>query len=430
MQTPVHVVAGFLGTGKTTALLAQLASREGREKCAVIVNDFGEAQIDATLLGGAVAVTSIAGGCVCCTAPEGLAPALEAILDTLKPDRIFIEPSGLARPRDIVDMLSRGVMRDRITIMPAIVLVDVEKLDHPLVAEQIEGADVLLAGRADLARTASLTTFHTRAGELWPAPLLVGEVRGGELPEMAFVWPAGAGPRAAEADDHDHAHSTAGFMARSFVFSPDTVFAWDELRKLLAHTEFLARFKGLFRTELGWFRLDWAGGVMLPGQTAYRRDSRADVILEDAGDLDRFEAGLRAAILPEGDALFGDEAAVALVDADGILFPLTRGALMALPGQVADVSTVVPGRQGSGVYLRELLALAGPGTRFVVSAADGLAAAPAEIDGVGDAILVHSLNRAPLPDDQGGPFRVLVPPGQNGCAAIKGVVRVRVLPGE
>ncbi len=429
MRTPVHIVAGFLGTGKTTALLAQLAAREGKEKSAVIVNDFGVAQIDATLLGGAVALTSIAGGCVCCTAPEGLAPALEAILDTLQPDRIFIEPSGLARPRDIVDMLTRGVTRDRIAIMPAIVLVDVERLDHPLVGEQMEGADVLLAARADLASEASLTTFHAHAGALWPAPMVTGEVHRGDIPAEAFAWPAGAGPRAAEVDAHEHAHSTEGFVARSFVFSPDTVFAWDELRRLVVNTAFLARFKGLFRTELGWFRLDWAGGIITPGQTAFRRDSRADVILESEGDLDHFDAGLRACILPEGDALFGDESAVALVDADGNLFPMTRGALMALPGQVADVSTIVPGRRGSGVYLRELLALAGPGTRFVVSAADGLASSAADIDAVGDAILVHSLDRAPLPDDQGGPFRVLVPPGQDGCAAVKGVVRVRVLPG-
>ena len=118
MRTPVHVVGGFLGTGKTTVLLAELARREGVERCAVVVNDFGQAAIDATLLGGGVQVTNIPGGCVCCTAPEGLGAAVRAILDELKPDRIFVEPSGLGRPRDVVDMLARGEVAARIALGP------------------------------------------------------------------------------------------------------------------------------------------------------------------------------------------------------------------------------------------------------------------------------------------------------------------------
>jgi UDP-N-acetylmuramate--alanine ligase len=91
--------------------LARRAGQDGQagERCAVLVNDFGEARIDRLLLGGGVQVSDIAGGCVCCTAPAGLVPALTAILEELRPDRLFIEPSGLARPQDIVDMLARPV---------------------------------------------------------------------------------------------------------------------------------------------------------------------------------------------------------------------------------------------------------------------------------------------------------------------------------
>jgi G3E family GTPase len=113
MRTPVHVVGGYLGTGKTTVLLTELGKREGNERCAVVVNDFGEAAVDATLLGDGVRVTNIPGGCVCCTAPEGLAPALIAILDELKPDRIFIEPSGLARPRAAAKRREAGLRGGR-----------------------------------------------------------------------------------------------------------------------------------------------------------------------------------------------------------------------------------------------------------------------------------------------------------------------------
>ena len=51
MPVPVHILGGFLGTGKTTTIRAQLAARPG-ERVAVIVNDFGEAGLDAATLEG------------------------------------------------------------------------------------------------------------------------------------------------------------------------------------------------------------------------------------------------------------------------------------------------------------------------------------------------------------------------------------------
>ena len=73
---PVHIVAGFLGAGKTTAIRAQLDARRG-ERVAVIVNDFGEASFDEVSLaeGEPFRITNIPGGCVCCTAPEGFVAA-------------------------------------------------------------------------------------------------------------------------------------------------------------------------------------------------------------------------------------------------------------------------------------------------------------------------------------------------------------------
>jgi DMSO/TMAO reductase YedYZ molybdopterin-dependent catalytic subunit len=88
---------------------------------------------------------------------------------------------------------------------------------------------------------------------------------------------------------------------------------------------------------------------------------------------------------------------------------------------------LVPGRAGSGVYLREVLALGGEGEAFVLGASDGMTTAPLPLAACGDAIVVHSVSGAPLPPDQGGPFRVLVPPGASSCGAVKGLARVRVL---
>lgn len=442
MRTPVHVVGGFLGTGKTTTLKAELARREGRERCAVVVNDFGEAAIDATLLGGGVQITNIPGGCVCCTAPEGLGAAIRAILDELKPDRIFVEPSGLGRPRDVVDMLARGDVAARIALGPTVVLVDPTRTppDPTLYAEQLDAADVLVANRCDLADIDQLAAFDKLAASLWPAPLVVARTRNGVLPPEVWEWPAGAGPRAAEVahdhgHDHGHAHassrpaSTSGYRAGSWVFPPDAVFLWDALTAMLASAEGVMRFKGVFRTDLGWYRLDLAGGVVHPAATSYRRDSRADVILRDDADLGAFEARLFAARSADRAPDTLDSSLVTLVDADGMEIPLSRGALMALPGQVPDVSVVAPGRAGSGVRLAELLRLTQNGARVVFVAGDGLTTEPAPLDGVGESVIVHSLDGGPLPAEQGGPFRLYAAAGSR-CANVKNVVRVRVLGGE
>lgn len=472
MRTPVHVVGGFLGTGKTTVLLHELSQRQGKERCAVVVNDFGDAAVDATLLGSGVKVTNIPGGCVCCTAPEGLAPAIAAILDELRPARIFIEPSGLARPRDITDMLSRGAIADRIERMPTIVLVDPARMnqDPHLAAEQLDGADVLVANRCDLADLDQIGEFSRIANALWPRPLVIAQTSRGVLPAASFVWPDHAGPRVpreGKAENrvetptspdlagghHDHgAHehlghgrsadgsrsgnatpgptenkvaSTTGYVARSWVFPPSVVFAWDRLVSLLTSFPQIERFKGVFRADVGWFRLDLAGGIVHPASTAFRRDSRADLIVREGFDLEAFDTQLRAARLEDRTLNPWDAVVVTLVDPAGNEFPLSRGALSALPSQVADISALVPGRTGTGVKLREVLALAG-GSRFICIANDGFTSEPLPVAEAGDAVLVHSLSGAALPTEQGGPFRLYAGKSDR-CANVKALVRIRLL---
>ena len=449
----VHVVAGFLGAGKTTLLQRLVPRLPGRS--AIVVNDFGEARIDATLLQGAATLAEIPGGCVCCTAPEGLVPAVHALLDEVRPDRIFIEPSGLARPQDLVDMLERGGLAERVRRGPTLVLVDVARI-HPgaparglpdAVLAQIEAADVLVGSRADLADAEQLADFHALAHALWPPPLrTVVAAQGVVSPDVldGSVAPrhhtsheAHDGPCTDACDAHPQTHPGHGHVSLSRVWDADTTFAWDPLRAALEGAA-PERAKGLFRGDIGWFRADVAGGRLHVAATGYRRDSRVDVILRDGPDaaarLAALGAALDASIMRAQDPT-GGAPHVTLVGIDGTALTLTRAALAALPRQIADVGARVAGRVGSAVPLAELLALTLPpaGARFVVSAADGMTTAPVPVAGV-DALLVHTLEGEPLPASQGGAFRLLVPteaPGDGGtrCANVKGVVRVRVVPG-
>jgi G3E family GTPase len=446
-RVPVVTVAGWLGTGKTTAVTDLVSRLPGRS--AVVVNDFGEARIDATILASGASVTDIAGGCLCCTAPEGLAATIEDLLDAVRPDRIFIEPSGLARPQDILDTLSRGGLAARVARGPTLVLVDPSRLADPPegLREQLDAADVLVANRCDLADDSAVAAFRALAAGLWPGPARVVETRFGVLPTDVVDWPAGHGPRAPERDaprqgghdhaGHDHAahdhdaraHAHARYLARSSVFAPDVLFRFDALRAGL-EAPALERVKGLFQTDAGWMRIDRAGGRLHVAATSYRRDSRFDAIAATDAALDALVVALEAARVEEADASVDR---LALVDARGIALALDRAALAALPGQVPDVGVVVPGRAGAGVRLREVLALVAPppDAVFVVRASDGMTTAPVAVPDAGEAVLVHSLDGGPLPEGQGGPFRLLVPPSEGGekprCANVKSVVRVRIV---
>jgi G3E family GTPase len=455
MAVPVHIVSGFLGAGKTTLIRAQLAARRG-ERVAIIVNDFGEAGLDEQALGEGepFRITSIPGGCVCCTAPEGFVGALAAVLDE-SPDRVIIEPTGLARPQDLVDTIRRSPRRGAVELAPVLVVVDPRQLAPdklgalPLVRDQAEAADVLVATHTDVCRPEDLERFRAWAAALWPEPLAVHRSAHGRLDPAALEWPEGQGARAPRAEshahrhhgahDHDRADSTAGFGARSWRWAPDAVFSRERLLDALARLAAgaagapLARLKGIFRTQEGVYRLEVAGGDVRDRLTAYRRDSRVDVIVrsEDPAVLERAGAWLEAALL-RPDELRLDLDRIELVLPDGRVHLVDRELLAGLPDPVADISTLFAKRSGSAARIAELwraLGLSATG-RAVVVAGDGFASEPVDVPVLCQGFLLHSLSGAALPAEHGGPFRLLIPEQAGAplgaCANVKGVAKLVV----
>ena len=443
-RVPVHVVSGFLGAGKTTMLIHQLARRRERERCAIIVNDFGEARIDAALLSGGVAVAEIAGGCVCCTAPEALVPNLTTILREIKPDRVFIESTGLARPADIIDTLRRSALGDALELAPTVIVLDPRRLvtaPPTLLLEQLDAADVVIASHADQRTDAGDAALRAQLHDHYPPPLAVVWASFGVVDEGVFDLRRSAPlpyPLGADHDhdhDHDHGHhgarapSTQGWVSGSRVWSPERVFSAAAIRRALQASG-VERAKGLFRTDLGWYRADRANGAVRVVASPVRSGSAVDVIHDGAqADVDALLATLEGCISDDAHLKPPDEAVVTLVDVQGRAVLLTRFALAALPGQVADVSAQVPGRAGAAVRLAEVLALTfpSPDDQLVLVASDGLTTAPVSVADAEGALLVHSLAQEPLPDSQGGPFRVLTPKGQSSCANVKGLARVVIL---
>lgn len=451
MAVPVHIVSGFLGAGKTTAIRAQLEARRG-ERIAVIVNDFGDASLDEATLaeGEPFRITNIPGACVCCTAPEGFVDALGAVLEG-EPERLIIEPTGLARPQDLVDTIRRSPHGKRLALAPVVVIVDPRRAlactgeGREVLDEQLEAADVVVANRTDLCKPEELERFEARVGELWPEPLALHRTSHGRIPVSLFEWPEGEeAPRAAAGSERGHAHSTdghsdstAGFAARSWIWTPEVVFSSERLRAALGQLAAgpggarLERFKGVFRTREGVFRYEVAGGELHEAPSAHRRDSRADAIVAQSEADALVETGCRleAAVL-SADELEARATQIEVALADGRQHVLDRERLAALPDGVADVSSLFPKRAGSAARVGSLLAALGiaPDGEAVVVAADGFASEPVAVSVLAQGLLLHSLGDAPLPEKQGGPFRLLIPPevpdAPSSCANVKAVIRI------
>ena len=159
MKTPVALVTGYLGSGKTT-LIRALLEDPGLGETAVIVNELGEIGIDHAILRRVDERTVLlASGCVCCTLRGDLADELRDLLDRratgeIPPfTRVVVETTGVADPAPIVaTLVSEPLVRHQYALESVIATVDAQ---HGLRGEeserQVAAADVLVVTKGDLA---------------------------------------------------------------------------------------------------------------------------------------------------------------------------------------------------------------------------------------------------------------------------------------
>jgi G3E family GTPase len=99
----IDIISGFLGAGKTTLINKLLAEAYAGERVALLENEFGEIGIDGDLLqGSGITVKELSNGCICCTLQGDFIDGIRELVETCNPDRIIIEPTGLAKLSDIL----------------------------------------------------------------------------------------------------------------------------------------------------------------------------------------------------------------------------------------------------------------------------------------------------------------------------------------
>lgn len=102
----VNIIAGFLGSGKTTLIQRSLENLGYSEKVAVLVNEFGKVGVDGTLIKrDHIDVIEMPQGCICCSLRSGLLNGILEISRDIGPERLIIEPSGIASPSEVLSVL-------------------------------------------------------------------------------------------------------------------------------------------------------------------------------------------------------------------------------------------------------------------------------------------------------------------------------------
>jgi len=264
-HVPTHVISGFLGTGKTTAIIELFTHKPAQEKWAVLVNEFGKLGIDQHIYRAQnIEVQEIPGGCMCCAQGVALQVAINRLLKQAQPNRLIIESSGVGHPSGVLKTLLGEGFRQSLHLQASICLIDPMHLlndkyrQNELFREQIKTADILLGNKSDLASPAAINAFHQLAASFDPPKQHVALTQHGQIrlewlqlehrnQSTKFLFH----PVTCDLPD-------AGFQTFSITPDSQAVFRIDALERWLAGLTVI-RVKGILNTEKGWLLINNTG---------------------------------------------------------------------------------------------------------------------------------------------------------------------------
>ena len=326
---PTNVITGFLGTGKTTAILHLLDQKPSQERWAVLVNEFGEVGIDGDLLQGNLAegsevfIRQLPGGCMCCANGVPMQVALNTLLSQAKPHRLLIEPTGLGHPKEVIEVLSSSHYRQVLDLQNTVTLVDARKArderytNHATFKQQLAIADVIVANKADQYQPDDfpelLGYLETSVG-LDSKPVYKvcnGALQLDWLEAPAQQYKSKISQKIDQHTHHSHSHTLPlppnpaipdsgylmienegeGFYSKGWIFTPQWQFDADLLSSLLLGVE-SERIKGVFKTNRGIIHYNKADNVLKEGYLDHCTDSRIECIGSDKNTLDALEDSL------------------------------------------------------------------------------------------------------------------------------------------
>lgn len=250
-KTPATVVTGFLGSGKTT-LLSTIIKQAGNKRIAIIVNEFGEMDIDSDLLRSCAiegcednnsevtlledGIYELPNGCICCTVEEEFLPVMKKLVERRDEiDHVLIETSGLALPKPLVQAFNWPEVQNHFTVDAVITVVDApalaegrfahsheqleaqrkadDSLDHDpsiqeLYEDQLGAADLIVMSKTDLISTEQCQQIEADINAHTDDSIKVISIKNGAINPTLILGLEAASEERIETlhSHHDHHH--------------------------------------------------------------------------------------------------------------------------------------------------------------------------------------------------------------------------------
>lgn len=315
----VDIVFGFLGSGKTTFIIRALEKWGAEERIVVLVNEFGDVGIDGELLTGQGGdVVEMPSGCICCTLQTDFRSQMLEISQAFNPDRVIIEPTGVATIAQIRSIVEAELFEHAIEEINNILIADATgfmglyKTNRHFVESQVKNAQLALLNKCDrvdkrkamvtqgaiLAINPEMTVLMTEFGAVdWAeyqfalstAPGSKENVWKGE-DHLAQITAAGGESHPhhhEEGELHTHFHEeedALGYGSFGCVYD-DLSFDWralegffQELNASKSGMGEIVRAKGIFKVGDKWTLMELASGEFSSQPVSQSKESKVSII--------------------------------------------------------------------------------------------------------------------------------------------------------
>lgn len=157
MSVKIDIFSGFLGAGKTMLIKKLLTEKAYGKNTVIIENEFGEVGIDGQILRECnIEIKEINSGCICCQVSGNFGEAVTEIISKYSPDNLIIEPSGVAKLSEILNILKGPAFHNKLDVRNIFTLIDIRNYDMYLknfkefYDDQIRKANKIVLSRSQL----------------------------------------------------------------------------------------------------------------------------------------------------------------------------------------------------------------------------------------------------------------------------------------
>lgn len=323
---PTHIISGFLGAGKTTLLQHLLTQKPENETWAILMNEFGQIGVDQQLISQqqGYAVKELLGGCLCCSSQLPMQIALARLLTESKPDRLFIEPTGLGHPAQLLEQLTEPHWHSSLTMRALVIVVDGSRLHDEqwvkqnLYTDQLKAAQIVVLSHIDCMTAADRQAYAALKQDYETYVQYWIEAENGQvdiqrldiqqqalqrkiqpLLKLQQAQPTHAPVAEIKQLPYHYIETAQGYTVAGWKLPKRWQFNFYELLDLLCTQQDWIRIKGIFHTDQGWKSFNFN-----PQQFNYKSaeegiDNRIEVITQSERDWLAFETQLLACRNPE-----------------------------------------------------------------------------------------------------------------------------------